>query len=79
MRFAFALPAGPGGLEMRLCHWSVFRVKLPRFLAPRIAAREWQDKEGRFRFDVAVAMPLVGEVVRYSGWLTAAGSRVALL
>jgi hypothetical protein len=69
LRFAFNLPADGAGLEMRLRRWSAFRLPLPRFLAPRIAAREWEDKEGRFRFDVAVALPLVGDVVAYSGWL----------
>jgi hypothetical protein len=69
MRFHFDLPAGPGGLEMHLRRWSAFRIAMPRFLAPRIAAREWQDEQGRFRFDVAVALPLVGEVVAYQGWL----------
>jgi hypothetical protein len=69
MRFAFDLPAGPDGLEMRLRRWSAFRIPMPRLLAPRIAAREWQDDEGRFRFDVAVALPLIGDVVAYSGWL----------
>ena len=73
LRFAFALPCGGEGLEMRLEGWSAFRVKLPRLLAPRIAAREWEDKEGRFRFEVAVAMPLAGEVVRYAGWLRPVG------
>jgi hypothetical protein len=69
LRFAFDLPAGPHGLEMRLKRWSAFRLPIPRFLAPRIAAHEWQDEQGRFRFDVSVALPLAGEVVAYSGWL----------
>jgi hypothetical protein len=69
MRFAFDLPAGTDGLEMRLRRWSAFRIPMPGFLAPRIAAREWQDDRGRFRFAVAVALPLVGDVVGYEGWL----------
>ena len=69
MRFTFDLPAEPEGLEMRLRRWSAFHIPIPRFLAPRIAAREWQDEQGRFRFDVAVALPLIGDVVGYSGWL----------
>jgi hypothetical protein len=69
MRFAFELPAGPDRLEMHLHGWSAFLIPMPRFLAPRIAAREWQDEQGRFRFDVGVALPLVGEVVGYRGWL----------
>lgn len=68
IRFAFALPSGPEGLEMRLRGWSFLRIPLPLFLAPRIAAREWEEA-GRFRFDVRVAMPLLGEVIRYEGWL----------
>ncbi|HEX5183775.1 MAG TPA: DUF4166 domain-containing protein [Allosphingosinicella sp.] len=74
LRFAFALPAGPEGLEMHLRRWSAFRLPMPRVLAPSISAREWQDEARRFRFDVAVALPLIGEVVRYSGWLVGDGA-----
>jgi Domain of unknown function (DUF4166) len=68
LRFAFHLPSGPDGLEMRLRGWSAFGVPLPLALAPRIRAREWEE-EGRFRFEVAASLPLAGEIVRYSGWL----------
>lgn len=68
VRFAFDLPADADGLAMRLRRWSVFGVPLPLMLAPRIAAREWQEDD-RFRFEVDVAMPLIGRVVRYAGWL----------
>lgn len=68
LRFAFALEAVPDGLEMKLRRWSWLGIRLPLFLAPRIAAREWQE-QGRFHFDVRVAMPLAGEVVRYRGEL----------
>ncbi|HEX8241273.1 MAG TPA: DUF4166 domain-containing protein [Allosphingosinicella sp.] len=68
LRFAFDLPSGPEGLEMRLRRWSAFGLPLPLLLAPRIAAREWQEDD-RFRFEVAAALPLVGPIVRYSGWL----------
>jgi hypothetical protein len=68
IRFAFALPSDADGLRMALRGWSVFRVPLPNALAPRIEAREWQEGD-RFRFEVRVAMPLIGEVVRYTGWL----------
>jgi hypothetical protein len=68
MRFAFDLPGDATGLVMRLTGWSLFGMRLPRFLAPRIDAREWQE-EDRFHLHVAIAMPLVGEVVRYDGWL----------
>jgi NAD(P)-dependent dehydrogenase (short-subunit alcohol dehydrogenase family) len=69
MRFGFALAAAPDGLIMHLRRWSAFGVRLPLFLAPRIAAREWEDEEGRFRFDVRLHFPPIGEIVHYSGWL----------
>jgi hypothetical protein len=68
LRFAFDLPSDREGLRMVLRRWSVFGIRMPRMLGPRIAAREWQEGD-RFRFDIAVAMPLIGPVVRYSGWL----------
>ena len=57
MRFAFALAPAPDGLAMHLRRWSLFGVRLPLFLAPRITAREWQDEQGRFRFDVGLRFP----------------------
>ncbi|HEV2747599.1 MAG TPA: DUF4166 domain-containing protein [Allosphingosinicella sp.] len=72
LRFAFDLPSGPEGLEMVLHRWSFLRLPLPRRLAPKISAREWEE-QGLFRFDVRVALPLVGELVGYSGWLSPGG------
>ena len=69
LRFAFALPSNDQGLEMVLSGWSALGISLPRFLAPRIEAREWQDEAGRFRFLVAIRAPLIGAIVRYTGWL----------
>ncbi|MEO5774074.1 MAG: DUF4166 domain-containing protein [Sphingomicrobium sp.] len=68
IRFHFTLPAGERGLSMTLTRWTLFGVLMPRRLAPAIVAREWEE-DGRFRFDVAVAMPLAGRIVRYTGWL----------
>lgn len=69
LRFAFALPSTDQGLEMMLSGWSAFGIPLPRLLSPRIEAREWQDEAGRFRFLVAIRAPLIGMIVRYTGWL----------
>lgn len=69
MRFGFALAPAPDGLAMHLRRWSLFGLRLPLFLAPRITAREWEDEQGRFRFDVRLLFPLAGEIVHYSGWL----------
>lgn len=76
LRFAFDLPSDGEGLEMRFRGWSLFGVPMPRLLGPRIAAREWQEDD-RFRFEVAVAMPLIGRIVHYTGWLRPSGEAAA--
>jgi hypothetical protein len=68
MRFGFALAPTPDGLAMHLRRWSILGLPLPRFLAPRIAAREY-EAEGRFHFDVRLTFPLIGPIVHYTGWL----------
>ncbi|MEP9361022.1 DUF4166 domain-containing protein [Sphingomonas sp. KR3-1] len=68
LRFSFDLPSDGAGLAMVLRRWTAFGVPMPRWLGPRIAAREWQE-DGRFRFEVGVALPLLGAVVHYAGWL----------
>ena len=68
LRFRFALPADGAGLAMVFRGWSAFRIPLPRFLAPRIAASERADDED-FLFDVEIALPLAGQVVHYRGRL----------
>jgi len=70
LRFVFDLPANESGLRMGLRRWTAFGIPMPRALGPRIAAREWEEG-GRFRLDVAVRLPLIGAVVRYTGWLEA--------
>jgi hypothetical protein len=77
LRFVFDLPAGPEGLSMHLARWTCLGLPLPLLLAPRIHAREWQDEQGRFRFEVAVALPIAGDVIRYTGWLVPAGEDAA--
>lgn len=69
MRFGFALEPAPDGLVMRLQRWSLFGLRLPCFLAPRISAREW-EADSRFHFDVALRFPLIGQIAHYTGWLT---------
>jgi len=68
MRFGFALEAAADGLTMQLRRWSVLGLRLPLFLAPRIAAREW-EADGRFHFDVRLSFPLIGRIAHYTGWL----------
>lgn len=68
LRFHFVVPVNAGGLTMVLRKWSAFRLPLPLLMAPRIDAAEYAEGDD-FCFDVAVAMPLVGLVVHYSGRL----------
>jgi len=69
--FAFRLhvAADAAGLRMHAATWRIGPVPLPRRLTPRATALEWADAEGRFRFDVQIALPGVGRLVRYAGWL----------
>ncbi|MDP9839606.1 NAD(P)-dependent dehydrogenase (short-subunit alcohol dehydrogenase family) [Neorhizobium huautlense] len=68
MRFYFDLPSDENGLTMIMKKWSVFRLPMPLFLAPKSVAREWGEGEDFF-FDVPVALPLVGDLVHYRGRL----------
>lgn len=69
LRFGFDLPSDEKELAMEMRGWSFQGIPLPMALAPRSRAREWQEG-GRFRFDVPIALPLVGLIVHYTGWLT---------
>lgn len=73
LRFGFALPCDESALRMRRVRWSAAGVPLPLFLAPKVDAREWQEGD-RFRFDDRITMPLIGELIHYSGWLRPIGA-----
>jgi len=68
LTFLFDLPCDERGLEMRIKGWRCCGIPLPPALAPQGVAREWQE-DGRFHFDVPIALPRVGKVVHYRGWL----------
>ena len=53
---------------MEMQGWSAFGVPLPLAFAPTSRAREW-EADGRFHFDVPTALPLIGRIVHYRGWL----------
>ncbi|RJF88883.1 DUF4166 domain-containing protein [Oleomonas cavernae] len=69
--FPLRLTPTPGGLRYDIAGWRLGRLPLPGFLEPRIAVEETIDAQGRFHFDVALSLPLVGRMVRYRGWLEA--------
>jgi NAD(P)-dependent dehydrogenase (short-subunit alcohol dehydrogenase family) len=68
IRFAMDLRREPDGLSMPFRRWWIGPVPMPRFLLPRDVAREYQV-DGRFHFDVPIALPLIGPVIHYKGWL----------
>ena len=70
IRFAMALPNEADGLSMHIVKWWIGPLRMPLALAPRCAAVE-READGRFHFDVAIRLPLVGPLVHYRGWLEA--------
>ncbi len=71
-RFAFDLVGDAHGLRMVMQRWWIGPMPLPKWLAPRSTAQEWEE-EGRFRFDVRIALPLIGRLVHYRGFLSRSG------
>lgn len=67
-QFRFNLPVNDNGLAMEMAGWKFCFVPLPLFLAPQSRASEW-DEDGRFHFDVPIALPVIGLMVHYRGWL----------
>jgi hypothetical protein len=47
-------------------------VPLPRRLHPRVRTLE-SERDGRYRFEVEAHLPLLGLLVRYTGWLEREG------
>ncbi len=68
LRFAFDLPSDTHGLTMVMRRWWIGPLRMPLALAPRSEAREW-EQDGRFHFDVPIALPVIGRLVHYKGWL----------
>ncbi|WP_422000024.1 DUF4166 domain-containing protein [Reyranella sp.] len=67
--FDLALRVADGRLRLAMEGMRLCGLPLPRSLWPRIGATEY-EADGRFFFDVSIALPLVGRLVRYRGWLT---------
>ncbi|MFD1333570.1 DUF4166 domain-containing protein, partial [Methylopila musalis] len=63
-----------GRIEMTAAGARVCGVALPRALWPRCAAAAWADERGRYRFDVRLALPVFGPLIRYAGWLAPKGA-----
>jgi len=68
--FVLDISSNEQGIAMPVAGWRLGFLGLPRFLAPRSDTREYQDKQGRFRFDVRLSLPLIGLLAHYRGCLT---------
>lgn len=69
--FAFGLALVLDGKKLRIIprRWSFLGLPLSRALMPNGETYE-HEVDGRFNFHVEINLPLIGPVVRYSGWLT---------
>jgi hypothetical protein len=68
MTIGMEVETSASGLTLHTKDLWLSPVPLPRALWPRVRARE-HVANGRFRFDVEIAAPLAGRLVRYEGWL----------
>jgi hypothetical protein len=64
----FALDVSPDGLSLILSGVRFLGIPLPRMLHPDVRTLE-SERDGRYRFEVEATLPLIGLLVRYSGWL----------
>lgn len=69
LSFALRNTLDGAGLSQEIAAAYVLGIRLPRLLWPRIRARERVEGQGRFTFDVAISVPLLGRLVAYKGWL----------
>ncbi len=67
--FELEIAAHADGFTLAVVGWRMGFVRLPASLAPRSPARAFLDGDGRYGFDVAIALPWIGPLVRYRGWL----------
>lgn len=67
-RLEFRLQASAAGLSWLLVGVACVGVRAPRWAVPKVRCMESGDGD-RFRFDIDAAMPLIGPLIRYRGWL----------
>ncbi len=70
--FCMKISARRDGLDMQMISARAGPVPLPGYLVPEVTATERVDKLGRHMFDVSISLPIIGRIVRYSGWLAEA-------
>jgi hypothetical protein len=65
---SLALVVEDGRMRLVPRRWSLFGMPMPKWLLPNGTSQEFEQGD-RFRFDVEIAMPLIGRVVAYKGVL----------
>lgn len=73
--FRLRMAASEEGVDLVPVGVSFLGAPLPRFVCPRAGGAE-REKDGRFHFDVSVRFPLIGDIIRYRGWLVPADENV---
>ncbi|UXI70745.1 DUF4166 domain-containing protein [Tahibacter amnicola] len=69
VHFRFHLAVDAGSITWTVVGVRALGVPLPAAWFRGVWAREC-EQDGRYRFEVAAALPLAGELVHYQGWLT---------
>ena len=68
VRFAYRTTAEQGMLRWRVAGVRVLVLPLPARWFRQVVAHE-SERDGRYCFDVAACLPMIGLLVRYRGWL----------
>lgn len=66
--FELALPLSDGAMQMQVVKGWFLGIPMPARFLPISQTREF-EKDTRFNFDVALSLPIAGDLVRYRGWL----------
>jgi len=67
--FDLVLSPTASGLVYDIRGWRLGPIPMPRFLAPLSRTSESVDEQGRFVFDVHIALPWGNRLAHYRGWL----------
>ena len=64
----FRLQAVNNGLSWLLVGVTCVGIRAPRWVVPKVRCLESADGD-RYHFEIEAAMPLIGPLIRYRGWL----------
>ena len=70
LTFRIDLTGSAQDLSFPVSNGKALGLPLPAFLLPASDTREYVDEAGRACFDVSIALPLIGQIVGYKGYLT---------